>query len=57
MLQEKGELSKITLIMDATTKRGRRMRHGIPHKTAANIVLASDDRFVYKGDNVWGLKE
>ena len=53
----KNSLHKRTLIMDATTKRGRKMRHGIPHITAVNYVLEWDDRFVYKGKDTWGLRK
>ena len=57
MLKAHGELHKRCLILEATTLRGRKMRHGIPHIISANKVLASDDRFVYKGKDTWGLKE
>ena len=50
-------LHKRILVMKATTKRGRRMRHGMPHLASVNYVLASDSRFVYKGNDVWGLRK
>ena len=43
------------LRLNVTTKRGRKMRHGIPNKAYVNIILARDDRFVYKGEGFWGL--
>ena len=43
------------LRLKVTTKRGRKMRYGIPNKASVDIILARDDRFVYKGEGLWGL--
>ena len=49
--------TKEDLILNVTTMRGRKLRHGIPHKAYVDIILQRDGRFVYKGKGFWGLSE
>lgn len=49
--------SKRDLVLNVTTMRGRKLRHGIPNKAYVDIILARDNRFTYKGKGFWGLSQ
>lgn len=55
-ISAKGRLHSKDLILGATTIRGRKLRHGIPHTQAVRFALKSDGRFV-ETDGLWELKQ
>ncbi len=59
LLKERGAMHKKDLVAGASTKKGTKLRCGIPIHKAMYFALINDTekRFKHLGDGVWGLAE